>query len=438
MFLILIPEFLITAIIVFTSTLFPLDVFPQPISFGKIGLYLPEALVVVLLVRTILTTLVKKDFRKLSSELTLPMILLFVWIVFAVANAVLSSQRADFLVAILNVRCYIFYANFFLINYYIDTADKFNIFVKGLIIIAGVCSIFSIIQFVVGPETKILPWFTWVVGSINYQSKESVARVFPKSLAIIYTIFFPIFVCWINGVLKRKWLYFFFMLLCLSAIFVSFTRAIHYSTLFGFLIIWFITRGKLRFRLISNLITVLLFVFLIVIFLPIQLGFIRITNWWGVMFERHSEFITAGAATETLAWRAIETNAIINAIKRSPIIGNGIGASYYHPLYRDDVTLAHNGYLSILFQIGLVGLTIMLVIFYKFICVCVKTYKRTDNKYYKNLILGFMIAFISILPSVISEPVFVKDYWWISLLGVIWGVPTVISRILNRKSGSIS
>jgi len=433
MFLIFVPELLIIAIIVFTSTIFPLDAFPQPISFGNIGLYLPETLIVVLLIRTILTSLIKKDFKKISSEMTAPMILLFIWIIFSVANAIIS-QRADLLKAILNVRSYVYYANFFLILYYIDTPKKLNLLIKTSIIMATVCAIFSLVQFMIGPETKIFPWFTWVVGSVVYQSKESVARVFPKSLSIIYTALFPVFVGFINRALKRKWLYMLFLLVFISAIFISFTRAIHYSLLFGFLIIWLVIKGKMRYRLIRNLITVLLFVFLIIIYLPLQLGFMKVTNWWGIMFERHSEFLTSGAATETLTWRAIESMTIMNEIKKSPIIGNGIGATYYHPLYNDNVALAHNGYLSLLFQLGLVGLLIMCLIFYHFIYQSIKYYRQTNDIYDKSLILGFLTVFISILPSAFSEPIFIKDYWWISLLGIIWAMPIVISKIGTNKA----
>lgn len=432
-FLICVPEFLIIVIIVFTSTIFPLDAFPQPISFGDIGLYLPEALIVLLLVRTLLTSLVKRDFKNFSSDMTTPMILLFIWIIFSVANAIIS-QRTDLLKAILNVRSYVYYANFFLILYYIDTPKKLNFFIKTSIIMATVCAIFSLVQFMIGPETKIFPWFTWVVGSVVYQSKESVARVFPKSLSIIYTALFPVFVSFLNGVLKRKWLYMLFLLLFISAIFISFTRAIHYSAVFGFLIIWLVIKGKMRYRFMRNLITVLLFVFLIIIYLPLQLGLMRVTNWWGIMFERHSEFLSSGTATETLAWRAIESMSIINEIKKSPIIGNGIGATYYHPLYNDNVALAHNGYLSIAFQLGIIGVLIMVFIFYQFIRQSIIIYRRTSNVYYKSLVLGFLVAFISVLPAAYSEPVFIKDYWWISLLGIIWAMPIVISKIGDDKA----
>lgn len=426
------PEIVIILVVIFTSTIFTLDAFPQPVSLGEIGFYLPEILIVLLLVRTIIVALIKKDFRKMSSPLTIPVVLLFLWILFSVVNALLS-MRTSLLEAVLISRSYIYYANFFLILYYLHTREKIDLLLKSLIIIAGICAIFSFIQYLIGPDKIIFPWNAWTVAKIDYNLNEpTLARVMPTSISLIYISFFPVLIGVINGGLNKNWWYKIFIIIAILSLFLSFTRNVYYSVIIGFFLIWMNFKGRIRRNMTRNIITIFSMVILIA-YLPVFLGLIKVTNWWQQVFSRQAEFFIAGTQTETLIWRVIETRAIIEGIANSPVLGNGIGATYYHPLYGVNVAIAHNGYLSIIFQMGLVGLIIFLFIFYKYLFSSIKIYRKMKNGYDKSLILGFLVAFIALLPAVWVKPIFVQEHHWISLIGLIWAFPEVILRINNNK-----
>ncbi len=424
------PEIILIILVIFTSTFFTMDALPQPVSFGEIGLYLPEFLVVLLLGRTLIVAAKKRDFRKMSSPLTPPILLFFLWIVFEVINAVLT-ERATLLEANLVARSYLFYANFFLALYYLDNETKLSLFLNTLVIIGIICAVLSFAQYLAGPKTKIIPSFYWTVGPVSFEDENSLARVMPTSISLIYILFFPLLVLTLNSKGGKFFLPKIGIFTFLLAFFVTFSRNVYYSVISGSFLLWFIFKERLKSKFLKNIVGLTLLV-IIISYLPVYLGILPIANWWEQVFLRHSEFITAGAQTETLAWRTIETKTILNQIYKSPILGNGIGATYYHPLYNSNVPIAHNGYLSLIFQTGIIGLLIFSLIIYRHIKLSIAVSKRATRPEHKSIVLGQLIGFIALLPAVLVKPVFVQEFYWISLLGIFWALPEVYDRLKGQ------
>lgn len=426
------PEFILIVIVFFTSTVFTLDVMPQPISIGEVGLYLPELLVILLSGRILICALTKRDFGKISSPLTLPMILFFIWTVYSALKPIVLRDASALKVSLVG-RDYIFYINYFLTLYILDTEKKVQLVLKSLLAIGMVCAILSVIQYIVGPNTKVIPLYNWAVGKVTFESDEySLARVMPTSISLIYMLFFPVFWMMINNKTKRNFWDKIAVVIFSLALFVTFSRNVYYSIMLGFTIIWFIYQGKVKLTFFRNVVSIILIVIL-VSYIPVYLGVMKVTRWWEQIFLRHQEFLTQGGQTETLAWRTIETQTILGEIASSPILGKGIGVCYYHPLYDDYVAIAHNGYLSLIYQTGLIGLGLMAVIVIVFLRTSIRTYRRCKSLLYKNVILGLVVGFIALLPAVLVKPVFVQEFYWISLLGIIWALPWIFYRLENQQ-----
>ncbi|MEO0105971.1 MAG: O-antigen ligase family protein [candidate division WOR-3 bacterium] len=421
------PEVVLIILVIFTSTFFTMDALPQPVSFGEIGLYLPEFLVVLLFARILIVGAKKKDFRKLSSPLTYPIILFFLWILFEILNAVLT-KRATLLEANLIARSYIFYLNFFLALYYLDSEAKLSLFLNALIVVGIICALLSFLQYLAGPKTKIIPSFYWAVGPVSFEDENSLARVMPTSISLIYMFFFPLLVLTINSKKGRNYLYSIAVLAFLLAFFVTFSRNVYYSVITGFSLVWFIFRGRLKSRFVKNTLGLTLLV-LVISYLPAYLGIIPVANWWDQVFLRHSEFLTAGAQTETLAWRSIESETILREISKSPFLGQGIGTSYYHPLYNSNVAIAHNGYFSLIYQTGIIGFLLFCLIIYQYIKLSIQVYKTAVSPEHKSIVLGQLIGFIALLPAVWVKPVFVQEFYWISLISIFWALPVLYERL---------
>ncbi|HEX7320814.1 MAG TPA: O-antigen ligase family protein [bacterium] len=426
------PLIALVLLIVSTSTVFSLDTFPQVIATGDVGLYLPEALCIFLTVRMLFIGAIRKDLHKEASPITLPMIALFLWLAFSVLNALLL-QRATLINAVLTGRSYIYYLNFFLALYYIDSDEKMRFVMKSLTVIAFICALLSFIQYIAGPENRILPWAAWTISRVVPEGEDlTLARVMPASISLIYMFFFPVLAGVTNGGLKNNWGYRLFIILAIISMFVSFTRNVYYSVILGLFLIWMTFRGKIRRAITRNVITVAFFV-LLVTYLPVYFGVIKVPNWWEQVVSRQSETVRSPNDIETMVWRTVETKTIMGAITKSPILGNGIGATYYHPMYQANVSIAHNGYMAIVFQLGLIGLAIFAMIFICYVVQSIKVYQAIEDKYYRSIILGFLVVFVALLPAVWVKPVLVLEHHWISLIAFIWAFPAIISRINTQQ-----
>jgi O-antigen ligase len=429
------PEIIFVVTFVFTSTLFPLEAIPQPVAFGNIGFYLAELLTVLLTVRMLAVAAITKDFKKLSSPMTLPMVILLLWVIFSIFNAVIS-QRATLIDAVLIGRPYIFYMNFFLALYFIDTRDKLRFVVTFLIVVSAICTIFSFIQYIVGPETSIIPWVTWSLGRVTFDKDvPTLARVMPVSISVIFIMFFPMLVGIINKGFKKTTYYKILIVLSVLALFVSFTRNVYYSVIIGLFITWVYFRGRVRRRINRNLITVLLAA-LLMAYAPVFIGLIKVPNWWYLVAARPGEIMESGSRTETFAWRAVESRTILVHIAESPVIGKGVGATYYNQLMDANQADVHNGYLSIVFQLGLVGLVVFIIIWSRYVRDSFRLYRELKSRYLKSVVAGFVISFLALLPAVWVKPVFVKEYYWIAIIGFVWAVPEIVRRIALSEEQS--
>jgi O-antigen ligase len=430
------PAVILMIVVLLTSTVFTLDAFPQPITIGRAGLFLPEVLVLLLWMRTLPALLLKRDLKRLASPVTLPVLLFGIWIAFSVANAIIS-QKSSFIESVLIGRGYIYYFNFLLILYYLDNRHKATVFLGVMTAAAAVCSLLSFVQYILGPDVVLFPWDTWNVARVTYdETVPTLARVMPSSIALIYILFFPALSNLISGAMKRKFLYTVFVITAFLALFLSFTRNVYYSVIVGVFILWLNYKGKVGSRSVQSFVTIVLVAGLVA-YLPVYFDIVKVPNWWEQISNRQEEFFAAGAQTETFAWRTIEMMRVAQEVAKSPIIGQGIGATYYHPLYGSNVAICHNGYLTILYQMGLIGLVLVGLIFFRFLYSSFGLYRKIKNEYSRNTIFGLATALLALLPAIWVKPVLVEEYFWISLLGVVWALPTVIARGCDAESEEV-
>jgi hypothetical protein len=77
---------------------------------------------------------------------------------------------------------------------------------------------------------------------------------------------------------------------------------------------------------------------------------------------------------------------------------------------------------------GIIGLLILFFLLYRFFSSGLKYYRTTQNEYFRNTIFGFVAAMFALLPAIWVKPVLVEEYFWISLLGIVWALPAIIAR----------
>lgn len=421
-------------LLISTSTVFPLGFLPQPITFGDYGLVVAEILCIFLALIIFVKVFVRKDLWKLQSALTIPMGLLCVWIVLSVLNAICLHNVSPY-DSLMSAKGYIYYLNFFLVLYFIDSERKLKLFLNSMLWISVLFAVMTILQFALGPTVRLLPLSsTWTVSPMmRGYSEPTLARVTPLCLSLIYLAFFPVFALITSGHTGNKW-YKFVVVLLGGALFVSFTRNVYFSVLFGLLLICFIFKEKKTKKRVVKYGIIGISSIIILIYLISFLGGVKGTSFWQQAISRPAEVFQVGLFNVP-NWksRMEESKIVLSYILNSPTFGNGIGASYYNPLVAAYRTGCHNGYLSIVFQMGIVGLAIFLWIFYRYIKRGLWIYNQIENTYYKMWVLGLTVAFIALLPAIFVKPVLVGEFFWISLLSVTWSLNEVIFRVSQKK-----
>lgn len=130
--------------------------------------------------------------------------------------------------------------------------------------------------------------------------------------------------------------------------------------------------------------------------------------------------------------RAIESAALLQGIKGSPIIGSGLGSefSFYEILEHFTLTTyyIHNAYLFLLYKLGIIG-TVMYLYFYiyRLVYAAKIVRKLPDDDPHKAMVLSFVIIFSVMLIVTVTSPQF-NDKVPVLVLSVLWGASAGLGR----------
>lgn len=125
------------------------------------------------------------------------------------------------------------------------------------------------------------------------------------------------------------------------------------------------------------------------------------------LLDRVSTF-TAPLRVLSMRERFAETRALLEGIRRSPIVGHGLGAtvSYMSPL-RGHVmtrTYAHNAYLFIWFKLGIVGLATFLVFYVRGIRTTLAAIRTVRSRDAKALLAAGAALLLAFVPLSFTSP----------------------------------
>jgi len=192
------------------------------------------------------------------------------------------------------------------------------------------------------------------------------------------------------------------------ALAMTFSRGFWIATACGFLVLFAAGENRVRVN------------FLIAMSVTIMLAATAIFSFIGavggsVLQLLVTRFSSAGAALTDISVlnRLAETRALLELIPESPIIGHGVGMSFsfYNIIYKvtSTVTYAHNGYLFLLFKVGLAG-TIALL---GFIMMQIRTAAVISRSVVKDdfivgVVRGVGAAFVAMLLVTVTSNVFVE------------------------------
>ena len=365
----------------------------------------------------ILNTIKEEKIKCSRNFLNLYILLfiLFAAISIILNNSLLISQR-DFLVFLS------YFLIYFLVRNNIKTKETLKFSLKLFFITVSLMSLYLIIQYYgFDPFLSDISRLTSTLGNRNYVSGY-LALVFPVTLSLFL----------IESKKRNKILYIAVLLITYTAIIICHTRAIWIALFFSLILfIYLLSRYKITIILRDNKrwLIILLSLFLLITLTystdnPLNRSSITAAERAVSTFDMRGSSLRA----RLLIW-----NSTIDMIKDKPLFGSGLGTFPLHYLnYQADflqnnpdylqflgkAAEAHNEYLQIWAEMGIIGLLsflLIIIIFYRTNLDSIKKIKTIEGKIIIiGLISGVTVTLVhSIFSFPFHIPAVAAAFWFI-------------------------
>ena len=364
-----------------------------------------------------------KEVTWYRNRINLP---IYLYIITMTVSLVLDNKKSlgfeDYIIFISYIIVY------FLIVNNIDSEKEFNSFIKIFFLTSFIISIYAIIQYY-GFDLYFndLKRITSTIGQKNWISNY---------LAFIFPIIFSFFL--LEQTKKNKIIYYLLLSILYTTLMICQSRGIWISiSITTILAIYIIFKFKLLkiFQENKKWLTLLLVTFLIITIIystdnPLNKSAITIPQRALSTFDEQDPSIN----TRLLIW-----GATLDMIKDKPLFGSGIGtfkmnyldyqANYlkenpYYIKYSGKAAEAHNEYLQIWAELGIIGLGIFLSIIFIFYNIAIKYFKNEESNRSKIIVFGLLLGItIFLIHSLFTFPLHVPvlGFTFFILLGLTVG-----------------
>lgn len=344
----------------------------------------------------IIKCLLDEESTWYRNRINLPIFLyiIIISISLVISNKIIVSLK-DYIIFI----SYIFV--YFLIINNINNKKEFDSFLKIFFVISFFVSIYALIQYYgFDPYFNNLGRLTSTIGQKNWISNY---------LALIFPIIFTIFL--LEEVKRNKIIYYFLLSVLYATLMICQSRGIWISTgltiIFAIYIIFKFSLFRI-FQKNRKWLILLISIFLLITIVystdnPLNKSAITVPQRAISTFDEEDPSIN----TRFLIW-----NITFNMIKDKPIFGSGIGTfkmnyldyqaeflkdNPYYIKYSGKAGEAHNEYLQIGAETGMIGLGLFILIFYFFFKAIFNFYKSSKNIKDKTITLGLVMGITSFL-----------------------------------------
>ncbi len=210
------------------------------------------------------------------------------------------------------------------------------------------------------------------------------------------------------------------------ALAITFSRGYWITTVLGLLGLLFFLKGQARRRMMRLTVVGVLFAAVV--------GIVVLPQIFGSFLTGLAERLTSISTNAlTLHSRLVESEAVLQKVSLSPVIGYGLGSlfSYFDVITHLDIRTwyIHNGYLFLLFKFGIVGFVLFISMYMKRVVTLVRLWQGTsftdENPFVSAILLiSLMMLFISV-----TSPQF-YDRGSLLILSITWGIG---DSLLSKK-----
>jgi len=344
----------------------------------------------------IINILMKDEFTWYPTKINL-IISLFILVI------IISLFRSNYFYP--SLKDYFLFLAYFLIYFLVvnnvENENEFDSLIKIFFITSFIVSMYTILHYY--GMIPYLKEFGPVVSPIGQKNWTS------NYVALISPIVFPFFL--LEQIKKVKIIYFIILSIIYITLMICQSRGIWISICVT-LIITLCPIIKFNFSKIfkknKKWLILLMFTFLIITIIystdnPLNKSAITVTERAISTFDEQDPSIN----TRLLIW-----NTTLSMIKDKPILGSGIGSfkmnylnyqaehlkdNPYNAKYYSNAREAHNEYLQIGAELGIIGLGIFLLIFFIFFLMIIKYFNQEKNDRKKIIVFGLSLGVICFL-----------------------------------------
>jgi hypothetical protein len=434
------PETVLLIILLGTSTLINEEQIPRlPVGIGQ--LYIIDALLLALIGIAAIRILVDTLYTDVRTSLDLPMLLFYGLAVFSTFIAIRYSSleaRDGFT----GVRYITYYLTFFVVTHLVKDKSQVIFLFNGMLFLAMLVAIFTIIQYFLGTSITIL---SGRVEVLSTQGKvySGITRVITPGTSLLLVGFICNIAIIVIEKFRRESLIYLFQTGVIGiGILLSFHRNLWAGAgLSIFLLIFLMKKFNRRWILgwalaATFLGSVLLFTILI---LPESKGSLLMKS----VYDRFSsifrlETYSLSNRESTLRWRDFEYEHATAKIKSNPIFGIGLGSQYrpYLPGVDwegfDGRAWIHNGHMWILVKTGILGYLSFIGLSIVFLIRGFKYWRLINDTRLRAIVIGSTLSYFAILLGSIAEPL-IMIWPWITVIGILMGINEVILRLEIKK-----
>jgi O-antigen ligase len=206
-----------------------------------------------------------------------------------------------------------------------------------------------------------------------------------------------------------------------TALILTFSRGYWFGAALGIVVLLMVLQRKPRIELLYTIVGVILAVTLIILFAFGNYG----SSVLDTIIQRAGGQGLSVIQDPSLRARYLETQSVIQYIARNPIVGYGLGASffYHNPLsqtYHETVYI-HNVYLFLWFKLGIIGLVLFLLTYMYHLWEAIKMIRKYQSSLEYFLLCAIISLFIVMLVISITSPQFIsRDS--ILVIAVCWAL----------------
>lgn len=323
------------------------------------------------------------------------------------------------LVALFFFVCFLSLINGYLIFGYALNMTQYAAFVRWSLPIA----IFLTMPYVLTKNKDIITFSKVLIFSIvaqavfslvNFATSESTIRAANETgnvadYAVVLVLMTAITYSFITNSFGSNIINYLLLSFLVLSIFITFTRAA--AIIFIIITLRFFLKGtNIHQKIIFSYFTVFL-------------GAILLLTYWVTFKERFiTDFAVSSSGEGSFAERLLLIKSSLSGFYENPIIGKGWSS---FRLWNDGLSEVHSGYVQLLFDTGLLGLTVFIMLLFNFNGVLKKNAKLLKDPFIKSINSGIYLWFIGIsiwlfvnqlLPGTLS-----LTYFW-TVLGLAFAI----------------